>query len=507
MHSTALLLVAVVVLIVVLYISRSPTLRKHGVALKRPPNTLFLVGNGLLFLQTRHRLFSWFVKCERLFGLETFQISVPSLPAGVVINDPKNLEYVFKNEGIFAKGDFFKRRSWDLFGNGIINADGDLWRVQRKAGLNFLNNANLKILTEVALPQYLKESIKPLREVQTSSLVDLQAIFHELTTQLMGRMAYGTEMHHSDPFSEAFDFASGATGERFQNPLWKLTEIFFGHRFRESVQEVKSFGSEIVRTAVANNETKTDHGFASDTSDTLQSVSGSLINSLLESIGDHQMVADAALNYLTAGRDTTAQALTWAFYLMMRHPHVIDTLRTEVEKLAASCLKESTSPSLHGASSIDTSIFRPASLPYVMAVFYETLRLFPPVPFEIKQCEQATTLPDGTFLPQGSIVFWSIWAMNRSRITWGEGADDFDPDRWLENGNLVSKTAFEFPVFNGGPRTCLGKKMAEIVAVQTIATMVLDFDFEPIDDEEREVLNSLTLPMEDGLPCLVKSRT
>jgi hypothetical protein len=38
------------------------------------------------------------------------------LPPGVVINDPRNLEFVLKNEGIFSKGDFFKRRSWDLFG-------------------------------------------------------------------------------------------------------------------------------------------------------------------------------------------------------------------------------------------------------------------------------------------------------------------------------------------------------------------------------------------------------
>jgi hypothetical protein len=83
---------------------------------RRPPNTLPLAGNGILFLQARHKLFSWFVKCERQFGFETFQISVPTLPPGVVINDPKNLEFVLKNEGIFSKGDFFKRRSWDLFG-------------------------------------------------------------------------------------------------------------------------------------------------------------------------------------------------------------------------------------------------------------------------------------------------------------------------------------------------------------------------------------------------------
>ena len=84
--------------------------------LRRPPDTLPLVGNGIRFLQARHKLFSWFVKCEQQFGFETLQISVPSLPPGVLINDPKNLEYVLRNEGIFAKGDFFKSRSWDLFG-------------------------------------------------------------------------------------------------------------------------------------------------------------------------------------------------------------------------------------------------------------------------------------------------------------------------------------------------------------------------------------------------------
>lgn len=70
----------------------------------------------MLFIQARHKLFSWFVKCERQFGRETFQITVPTLPPGIVINDPRNVEYVFKNEGIFSKGDFVKGMLWDLFG-------------------------------------------------------------------------------------------------------------------------------------------------------------------------------------------------------------------------------------------------------------------------------------------------------------------------------------------------------------------------------------------------------
>ncbi len=83
---------------------------------RRPPNTLPVLGNGLLFLQARHKLFRWFTQCEHRFGLETFEISVPTLPPGAVINDPKNLEYVLRRDDLFTKGDFFRRRSWDLFG-------------------------------------------------------------------------------------------------------------------------------------------------------------------------------------------------------------------------------------------------------------------------------------------------------------------------------------------------------------------------------------------------------
>jgi len=74
------------------------------------------MGNGILFLQARHKLFTWFAKCERRFGYETFQIAVPTLPPGVVISDPRNLEFVFKNEGTFSKGEFVKGAMWDLFG-------------------------------------------------------------------------------------------------------------------------------------------------------------------------------------------------------------------------------------------------------------------------------------------------------------------------------------------------------------------------------------------------------
>ena len=84
--------------------------------LSRPPGTLPLAGNGIWFLQPRHKLLNWFSECERKVGFSTFEISVPSLPPAIVINDPKNVEHVLKNIDVFIKGDFFKLRSWDLFG-------------------------------------------------------------------------------------------------------------------------------------------------------------------------------------------------------------------------------------------------------------------------------------------------------------------------------------------------------------------------------------------------------
>ncbi|TEA11427.1 Cytochrome P450 86B1 [Colletotrichum sidae] len=472
------------------------------IVLLRPPNTLPLVGNGVIFLGDRQKLFDWFTKCEQLYGYETLQISVPSLPPGVIINDPKNLDYVFKNEGIFGKGDFFKDRSRDLFGNGIINVDGDLWRLQRKAGLNFLSASNMRVLTEVALPQYLLQSVEFLKsQAAAGTVVDLQAVFHEITTELMGKMAYNMEMHADDPFSMAFDYASGATAERFQNPMWFVSELFTGSRLRKSISTVKSFGQEIVSRAVTDREAggrKPDVTTMGEADDRLGRISGTLIQSLLDSIGDQQLVADAALNYLSAGRDTTAQALTWTLYLLMNQPGVWRKLREEVDGVTAGS-------ELGFVETVSTRC-SPTSMPYTSAVYCEALRIFPPIPFEIKQAIKPTTLPDGTFLPEDSVIVWCTWAMNRSRISWGSDADEFRPERWLVDGKLLNKGASEFPVFNGGPRTCLGKKMAETIAVQVIATVVGLFDIARVDDSKRVSRSSLTLPMRDGLPGVIRNR-
>lgn len=488
------------------------------------------MGNGILFLQPRQKLLAWFARCARAHGTETLRIGVPSLPPGVILACPANLDFVFRHDGgVFAKGGFFRERSLDLFGGGIINADGEAWRLQRRAGQRFLG-ANLAGLTgEAGLGRCLAGMMGELEsaavtptaagggkdEMVGEKVVDLQALLHEMTTQLMGSMAYGMEMHADDDFTAAFEHASGATAERFQNPLWRAAELLFtGRKLGRSIAVVKAFGRAIVARAVREEEGKGDK---EDKEEDAGRRPRTLIGELLACVEDEDLVADAALNYLSAGRDTVAQALTWTFYLLMRHPAAAEKLRSAVEQLRATTTTTTTPANDEPADLLLT----PARLPYAQAVFYESLRLRPPIPFEVKQARADVTLPDGTFLPASSLVVWSPWAMGRSAAIWGPDALDFRPERWLEESQdcpegegdggvqsrrFVPRSAGEFPVFNGGPRLCLGKRLAEVVGVRVLAEVLPRFGFRPAFEGERVSRSSLTLPMEGGLPVYVDKR-
>lgn len=229
-----------------------------------------------------------------------------------------------------------------------------------------------------------------------------------------------------------------------------------------------------------------------------------LIDALVETFRDPQIVADSALNFLSAGKDTTAQSFTWTLYALLRNPEELTRLRSEVDAFTIRMKKEKPEFKLTVAD------LQPANVPYLMAVYYEALRLYPSTPIEIQECQEDVTLPDGTKLPKDAVVVWCIWAINRSKEIHGEDADSFRPSRWLdEAGKFVSRSPFEFPVFNGGPRSCLGRKMAELIAMFLIVFMLSDFMvFEAFESSEKPVAkraqNSLTLPMSGGLSCRIE---
>jgi cytochrome P450 len=449
----------------------------------------------LKFLQPRQKLFDWFTECINLYGHETLHITVPTLPPGVIISDPANVEFVFKNVDVFQKGHFFKDKLKDLFGDGILNADGDLWRRQRKVGSQLLSTANLKLLADTELPTLLRESAQSLNSVaNTGQAVDLDAVVQELTTKLMSKTIYGMEMHSKDDFTMAFDYVSGAAATRFQNPLWFLFEPFTGAKLRAASRLIKAHGERLVSHAISAHKHRT-----TATPEKLGHVSESFLNALFDSLGAEKLVADSAQAFLSAGRDTVAQALAWTFYLLIKHPKVAEQVRMMAQD---GYVPESDGcgPQFH-PERLDS-----AAVSYITAIFYESTRLFPPLPFQLRQVQEDISLPDGTFLPKESILVWCPWAMSRSKQIWGSDADEFKPERWLVDGQIRQRSTGEFPVFHGGARYCLGKNLAELLAVRIISTVLSLFDLSPAYEGDKTSRTHLTLPMDGGLEVYVSRR-
>lgn len=206
--------------------------------------------------------------------------------------------------------------------------------------------------------------------------------------------------------------------------------------------------------------------------------------------GEHvseDFLRDLVLNFLIAGRDTTAQALSWTIYCLSTHPMVEAKARQEVLDVCG----------VAGPSYDDMN-----RLPYLQAVINETLRLYPSVPADLKIAECDDTLPDGSFIPGGTLVFYTIYSMGRDPSIWGADAETFRPERWLEMQEPPGN--YKYPVFNAGPRECLGRRLAQVEMKACLAMLLPRISFKLAMPAHEVVTDSqLTIGMGRGLPCFL----
>ena len=180
---------------------------------------------------------------------------------------------------------------------------------------------------------------------------------------------------------------------------------------------------------------------------------------------------------MIAGRDTTASTLTFLAYFLGQHPEVFQRLREEV----LSSVGPTARPTYDDVR----------DMKYLRAVINETLRLFPAVPFNLRETTQDTTWPSADpaqkpiFVPAGTTTTYSVFVMHRRTDLWGPDALAFDPDRFLDarQKTYLAKNPFIFAPFNAGPRICLGQQFAYnemsyflIRLMQSFASLEIDFE-------------------------------
>ncbi|KAL6190470.1 hypothetical protein ACLB2K_036867 [Fragaria x ananassa] len=144
---------------------------------------------------------------------------------------------------------------------------------------------------------------------------------------------------------------------------------------------------------------------------------------------------------------------------------------------------------------------------YLQAVLSETLRLYPPVPIDIKEVVEDDVFPDGNIVKKGARVLYCIYSMARMESIWGQYCLDFKPERWINNdGELLSENQFKYAVFNGGPRFCLGKKFAHMQMKMVAAATLLRYEVKVVEGQNVVPKMTTTLYMQNGLLVSLKPR-
>lgn len=139
---------------------------------------------------------------------------------------------------------------------------------------------------------------------------------------------------------------------------------------------------------------------------------------------------------------------------------------------------------------------------YVFALL--ALRIFPPVPKNMKICVKDDVLPDGTKVYAGEWVTWSSYVMGRSELVWGKDAKDFKPSRWINN---EKPSQGKFSSFHAGPRVCPGQQFATIQALTMIGMILQSFELRLVEPSKQPPhVVSLTMPMVEGMKVKVIRR-
>lgn len=184
-----------------------------------------------------------------------------------------------------------------------------------------------------------------------------------------------------------------------------------------------------------------------------------------------EWLRDVVLNFIIAGRDTTACTLSWMFFILATHPEIQKKVQAEIDAK----FKPGAIPTMQSVSA--------SELPYLNGVLYETLRLYPPVPIDGKEAVADDVLPGGTKIPMGTNMDFFVYAMGRDPAVYAEPTT-VRPERWIP---FKEPSQYEFPVFQAGPRICLGMNMA-LFEAKIVALMLLrEFSFDLLAGEKEKI--------------------
>ena len=391
--------------------------------------------------------------------------------------DPENIQAILaKQFDDFELGPVRRGNFWPFLGNGIFTADGKDWEHARAMlRPQFARNlvADLE-LEEKHVQDLLKHM--PTKSDGWTDGVNLQPLFFRLTLDSATEFLFGESVHSqvtalpselrsleklSNPtgldlieVGKAFDRCTHMLGKRAR--FAEHYYLYNPREFKDDCKLVHKFADFFVQRVLHTDLEKAEAG------------KYVFLHELAKATRDPIELRSQLLNIFLAGRDTTAGLLGWVFFVLARHPDIMDKLRSTILQEFGTYGKP---------RNITFAAMKACT--YLQHVLSETLRLYPSVPLNGRRATRDTTMPRGggldgkspVFVPKNTQVEYSVHVMQRRRDIWGEDVNEFKPERWIGR-----KTTWEFLPFNGGPRICLGQQFALTEAGYVIVRLLQKFD-------------------------------
>ncbi|KAF9682977.1 hypothetical protein SADUNF_Sadunf05G0164200 [Salix dunnii] len=466
---------------------------------KSNPTSYPLIGSSVAIFANRNRGIQWTSDLIQNSPTATVVLRRFLDDRRVLTGNPANVQHILKTKFYdYEKGSKSRQTLFDFLGNGIFNIDGDSWKFQRQVSSHEFNTKSLRKFVETVVDTEVSQRLIPILSTAAanSTVLDLQDILQRFAFDNICKIAFGYDPAYLLPdlpeteFAKTFDDAAKISSGRFVTLfpfLWKIKRflnIGSEKRLKKACSELREFAKNIIKEKKQELSNKPS----------LETVD--LLSRFLSSgHSDEDFVTDIVISFILAGRDTTSAALTWYFWLLSRNPEIEKEILREIKDKSESPVYEEVK-----------------DMAYTHASLCESMRLYPPVPIDGKVALHDDVLPDGTVIKKGMRVSYHPYAMGRLEMLWGPDWEEFKPERWLQRAgdgvsndgkwSFVGRDPYSYPVFQAGPRICLGKDMAFLQMKRVVAGILRRFKVVPAaeDGVEPVFVSFLTSKMEGGFP-------
>ena len=386
-----------------------------------------------------------------------------------------------------AKDIYVKGTIWDklrpLVGNGLVTADGQDWKRQRRLAQPAFQHGHLEPICMI-MTETIADVLNGWHAPRGPNTIALFSELRKLTLSVVTRALFGTELALQLPaVADSFVAALEVTNRRIISPIPYLPWLYrMPTRDNLAFRRAAGYLSKVVEEIVRRRESTAE----SASTDLLALIMAAQLAE--ENQITPRLVRDEVMTLLLAGFETSATTMTWAICLLERHPEAWSRMVTEVDLALGGRVPQ----------------FRDLlTLPYTRAVLEETLRLRPAV-WAIPRMATRGDEVGGFRVPRGDIVFLVPYVTHRHPDFWVD-PEQFEPTRFLPASRAgINRWAY-FP-FGAGQRKCLGMDFALMEGQLTLAMIAQRYQLHSADQLDVRPDPYVTLRPTGDVPMLVSAR-